>query len=229
MEIPLSWTFVQNAFFCLYCKERILMSLILTIWSCICNPCSHFVKEKKSDERNWAIMEILSEQNKLELSNTLQDDWHAAAEETRSIRTGDLKKISLPRVLLSAWHSLVLHREIAFQSGEGFGARQTWVWSLPPTFNCRSLNFPYPQFLHLYNGVITSTLQPCEDWKKWIMGKCLARNRGSENDQEEHFQGRISGRAEEDVWGSWLVSSLDERNGQGQGCVCMLVAVVGSS
>ena len=78
------------------------MSLILTIWPCICNPCSHFVKEKKFDERNWTIMEILSEQNKLELPNTLQDDWHAAAGERRSIRTGDLKKVSLPKMPLSA-------------------------------------------------------------------------------------------------------------------------------
>ena len=94
MEIQFSWTFVQNAIFHLYCKERILISLILTIWPCICNPCSHFVKEK-IDERNWTIMEILSEQNKLELSNALQDDWHAGAGARRSVWW--LRKSSCPQ------------------------------------------------------------------------------------------------------------------------------------
>lgn len=86
-------------FFHLYCKERILISLILAIWPCICNLCSHIVKEK-FDERNWTIMEILSEQNKLELSDTLQDDWHAMAGERRRITTGDLKKVPVLQMAL---------------------------------------------------------------------------------------------------------------------------------
>lgn len=54
-------------------------------------------------------MEILSEQNKLELSDTLQDDWHAMAGERRRITTGDLKKVPVLQMALgiltkSYWH-----------------------------------------------------------------------------------------------------------------------------
>lgn len=54
-------------------------------------------------------MEILSEQNKLELSDTLQDDWHAMAGERRHITTGDLKKVPVLQMALgiltkSYWH-----------------------------------------------------------------------------------------------------------------------------
>lgn len=55
-------------------KQQILISFISMIQSCICNLCSHFYKVKLS-ERNWVIIESLSEQNKFELSNIRKDDW----------------------------------------------------------------------------------------------------------------------------------------------------------
>lgn len=90
----------------------------------------------------------LAEQNKLELLNVLQDDWHATARERRSIRARDKKFLS-PKCRYAAWHSLVLHREMASQWGESFGARQTWVYILPLTPYGRSLSSPDAQFLHL--------------------------------------------------------------------------------
>lgn len=115
-------------FFHLYCKERILISLILAIWPCICNLCSHIVKEK-FDERNWTIMEILSEQNKLELSDTLQDDWHAMAGETH--HNWWLKKSSCPPNGTMHPDKVLLTQELAPQRGEGFCARPV----LKPAFN----------------------------------------------------------------------------------------------
>lgn len=43
------------------------------------------------------MMEILSEQNKLDLSNILWNNWRAAAGERKNISAGDLKKNLSPQ------------------------------------------------------------------------------------------------------------------------------------
>lgn len=62
-----------SPFFPFDSKQQILISFISTIQSYICNLCSHFYKVKLS-ERNWVIIQSLSEQNKCELSNIRKND-----------------------------------------------------------------------------------------------------------------------------------------------------------